>query len=354
MSAYKKSFFMILTLVLIGPAIFSTGSAAGAKAEVHSAEAIPVKVLILPKFEIDRMYGDFPGEAQYYYEHYLDGAESYDIPGGTEGSVLYIRDGVAMYVLGTGKVNAALSTMAVLSDARFDFSDAYILSTGCAGSAKGSTVMGDVFVISAAVDYDLGHHADIREMEDQTAETWFYDEDSAAAAVIRLNPELTDRVWETVKDLPMETTEKTRNFMSAAFDGAEWAIRDPKVLRGTTVTADNYWKGEYDHANALKMIRVYECSEPYVTTEKEDIAVCAAAKRMGLLDRVIILRDSVNMDVFMPGSTPDRLWNPEYDWEANLASDNNLEAADIFSTAMKNNFTAGSAVIDAILAGSLK
>jgi purine nucleoside permease len=152
----------------------------------------------------------------------------------------------------------------------------------------------------------------------------------------------------------METTEKTRNFMSAAFDGAEWAIRDPKVLRGTTVTADNYWKGEFDHANALKMIRVYECSEPYVTTEMEDIAVCAAAKRMGLLDRVIILRDSVNMDVFMPGSTPDRLWNPEYDWEANLASDNNLEAADIFSTAMKNNFTAGSAVIDAILAGSLK
>ncbi len=343
---------MILTMVLMGLAVFSMGSMAGAKAEDVSAEAIPVKVLILPKFEVDQMSGDFPGEAQYYYERYLDGAESYEIPGGTEGSRLYVRDGVALYVLGMGKVNAALSTVAVLSDARFDFSDAYIISTGCAGSAMGSTVMGDVFVISAAVDYDLGHHADIREMEDQTAETWFYDKDFAGAAVVRLNPELTDKVWEVVRDLPMETTEKTRNYMSAAFGGAEWAIRDPKVLRGTTVTADNYWKGAYDHANALKMIQMYECSEPYVTTEMEDIAVCAAARRMGLLDRLIVLRDSVNMDVFMLGNTPERLWGPEYDGETDLASEENLEAADIFSTAMKNNFTAGSAVIDAILAGS--
>jgi len=42
-----------------------------------------------------------------------------------------------------------------LSDERFDFSDAYILSTGCAGSAEGYGIMGDVFVITAAADYDL-------------------------------------------------------------------------------------------------------------------------------------------------------------------------------------------------------
>ena len=137
----------------------------------------------------------------------------------------------------------------------------------------------------------------------------------------------------------------------AAFGGAEWALRDPKVLRGTTVTADNYWKGKYDHANALKMIRTYECPDPYVTTEMEDIAVCAAAKRMGLPDRVIVLRDSVNMDVFMLGNTPEKLWNPAYDGGTDLASEESTEAADIFATAMKNNFTAGSAVIDAILAG---
>lgn len=351
MAVHKKFVSLIMTLVLAGLAVFILGSTAGAKAENVSAEAIPVKVLILPKFEVDNMSGDFPGEAQYYYERYLDGAESYDIPGATEGNRLYVRDGVAMYVVGMGKVTAALNTMAVLSDARFDFSDAYIISTGCAGSSIENTVMGDVFVISTAVDYDLGHHADIREMEDPAAETWFYDADFVDAAVIRLNPELTDKVWEMVKDLPMETTEKTRNFMSTAFDGADWAVRDPKVLRGTTVTADNYWKGAYDRANVLKMIRMYECPEPYVTTEMEDIAVCAAAKRMGMLDRVIVLRCSVNTDVFMLGNTPERLWNPESGQEATLASEENVEAADIFATAMKNNFTVGSTVIDAILNG---
>lgn len=250
-----------------------------------------------------------------------------------------------------GKVNAALSTAAVLSDERFDFSDAYILSTGCAGSAMGSTVMGDMFVISTAVDYDLGHHADIRDMENQTAETWFRDESFDDVAVIRLNPELTDKVWELVKNLPMETTEKTRYFMSATFDGAAWAIRDPKVMRGTTVTGDNYWKGEYDHANALKMIQAYECPDPYVTTEMEEIGVCAAARRMGMLDRLIVLRVSVNMDVFMNGATPERLWEEQYSFSSG-DEEGHPEAADIFETAMKNNFTVGSAVIETILAGN--
>ena len=39
-------------------------------------------------------------------------------------------DGVALCVLGMDKVNAALTTMAVLSAGRFDYSQAYILSTG--------------------------------------------------------------------------------------------------------------------------------------------------------------------------------------------------------------------------------
>ena len=98
------------------------------------------------------------------------------------------------------------------------------------------------------------------------------------------------------------------------------------------------------------MIRVYECTDPYVTTEMEDVAVCEAARRLGMLDRLIVLRVSVNMDVFMNGATPESLWDPEY--ESSLKDANSPEAADIFETAMKNNFTAGSAVIDAILAGN--
>ena len=338
----KIVLFIILAFILI-----TTGSVSTAEEANAQAVSLPVKVLLLPKFEVGEMAGDFPGEAQHYYEQYLMGAEEYDVPNSS--GKLYYKDGVAMSVLGMGKVNAALGTMALLSDTRFDFSEAYIISTGCAGSSAGTTVMGDVFLITSAVDYDLGHHADARDLSDPEGTTWFHDTDFDDAAVVHLNPELMEKAYVLVKDTSVETTEVTRNFMRAAFDGADWAVRDPRVLRGTTVTGDNYWKGQYGHLNALRMAEVYQCSDPYAITEMEEVAVARTVERMGMLDRLIIIRDSVNMDVFMLGTTPESLWG---DAQARiLASEENVEAADIFMTAMQNNFNVGRIIIDTILAG---
>ena len=158
-------------------------------------------------------------------------------------------------------------------------------------------------------------------------------------------------MFNLVKDVQIETTEKTRAFMAATFDNADWAIRDPKVLRGTTVTADNYWKGMHDHANALLMTETYGCPDPYALTEMEDHAMSVVLDRLGMLDRYIIIRDSVNTDVFMNGASPESLWDPNF--VDSLASESSVESADIFATAMKNNFTVGHVVIDAILNGEL-
>ena len=315
----------------------------GISCHASQEEKIPVKVLILPKFEVDRLYGDTPGEAQFYYEEYLKGGESYEIRGGFENNRLYVKDGVALYVTGMGKSNAALSTMAVLSDDRFDFSNAYVISTGCAGSSKDTTVLGDVFVITAAVDYDLGHHADIRDMESDSAVTWFHDSSYDSSSCFMMNPDLMDSVYELVKDIPLQTTENTRKTMLEAFDHEEWAGRDPRVLRGTTVTGDNYWKGEYDHRNALLMTDTYGCPDPYAITEMEDAAVAAAADRMGMLERLIIIRDSVNMDVFILENTPESMWE----------SGTGETDMEFFAQAMENNFRVGRVVIDAILEGKL-
>ncbi len=318
------------------------------------AEPIAIRVLLMPKFEIDGMAGDFPGEAQYYYERYAAGGEEYTVAGGFEGSILYVKDGVALYMPGMGKANAALSTMAVLSDSRFDFSNAYVISTGCGGSARDIGVMGDVCIVSSAVDYDLGHHADARELRDGTVTTWFHDASYDDASYLPLNRELTDRVYTLVRDIPLQTTERTRKYMLASFDNAAWAGRDPKVLRGTTVTGDNYWKGEYDHQNALLMVETYGCPDPFTITEMEDIAIGQALKRMNMLDRYIIVRVSVNMDVFMYGSSPELLWDPEHADVSSLSADDSVEAADIFAVAMENNFKVGSVIVDAILSGELK
>lgn len=341
----KRFFAAILLMIMVCAAV------PGAWAEQPNAAGspLPVKVLILPKFEIGEMAGDFPGEAQYYYEAYLADAEAYDVPHGAPGATLYYKDGVALCASGMGKINAALTTMAILSDARFDYSQAYILSTGCAGSAAETTVMGDVFLITAAVDYDLGHHADGRDLADPEGISWVHDADFDDAAVVILNQELAGKAYALVKDTPVETTDRTRSYMLHAFDGADWAVRDPHVLTGTTVTADNYWKGAHGHANALRMVETYACPDPYVTTEMEDVAVARAVQRMGLLDRLIVIRGSVNMDVFMLGATPESLWgNLE---EMTLADEDSVEAADIFAVSMKNIFAVGRVIVDSILSG---
>ena len=318
-------------------------------ASLALAEPVAIKALILPKFESGEMAGDFPGEAQYYYEGYCDGGESYDIVGCP--NPLYVKDGVALCVTGMGKVNSAMTLQAILMDDRFDFSNAYIISTGCAGSAIEYGVMGDVFVITATVDFDLGHHADPRELADANGTTWYHDASYDSASYKILNQELCDKVYNLVKDVKIETTEKTRAFMAAAFDNAEWATRDPMVLRGTTVTGDNYWKGEHDHMNALLMNETYSCPDPYALTEMEDNALAVVLDRLGMLDRYIIIRDSVNTDAFMNGASPESLWDPNF--VDSLASDESVESADIFATAMENNFKVGKVVIDAIINGEL-
>ena len=107
----------------------------------------------------------------------------------------------------------------------------------------------------------------------------------------------------------------------------------------------------YDHENALLMTETYQCPDPFALTEMEDAALAVVADRMGMLDRFIIIRDSVNTDVFMNGASPESLWDPNF--EDSLASEDSVESADIFATAMENNFKVGSVVVDAILNGTL-
>ncbi len=310
-------------------------------------QKIPVRVLILPKFEVGELAGDFPGEAQYFYEEYLTGGDMYEIEGCSGQNKLYYKNGVALFPVGQGKVSAALNTSAALSDRRFDYSDAYVLSVGCGGSAEGYGIFGDVYVISSVADFDLGHRADPREMSSESETTWFHDESFDETAVIRLDQKLTDRVFELVKDVKLETTDQTVRYLEKEYPGEAWANRKPRVMRGTAVTGDNFWKGRYDHQNALLITETYGCSDPFAITEMEDIAVAHAVKNTGLLDRLIILRVSVNMDTFPTGVTSEMLWGPETD--DHIASEDSMESVDIFETAMKNCFVTGKKLIDTLI-----
>ena len=351
----KRIISTLLAAVLIVSCLLIAGCSKAkpeAEPETVSDAAKEVKVLIIPKFEIGEKTDDIPGEAQYYFTEYLKDGEVFTVEGLKEDQKLYYKDGVAMVIAGYGKVNAAASLCAVLLDDRFDFSNCYILDVGCSGGAYGFSVMGDVNLITAVCDYDLGHRASPEEMENKDSETtWFYDPEYVESGCYKLNPELMDKVYELTKDVTLETT--TEKYMARIFDQAEWATRKPKVVKATSVTSDSYWKGMTGHNDALLVTSIYDCPDPYGSTEMEDAGVAGVATRFGMLDRLIIIRDVVNMDVFMDGATPESLWDLEAAEETFLP-ENSTEVEELFAVSMHNNYKVGKPIIDAILTGGIK
>ena len=358
----KRAFVIVKIAVLLmifpGTALdgFSGSPFTGSTVYADDTESIPVKVLILPKFEIGETKEDFPGEAQMFYEYYCAGCEEIAIPNTTPSAHFYFNEenGVGLLLTGSGKTAAGLSLMSLLSWNAYDFSDTVIVSVGCAGGSTGLCTYGDVVLVTAACDLELGHHTGIEELEDpENGLTWFPDEDSFNKYNCKqLNAELYEKAYQLIKDCPLRTTEKTKQVIEVNFPDEEWANREPQVLRGTAVTADSYWKGTEDHKNAVAAAEYYDCSDSYAVTEMEEIAVMNTAECFDLQDQVISLRVVVNLDTFLKGESPERLWLDDSDY-ASQVSEENSETVDIFEPGMENLFDTGKIVIDAILEGEL-
>ena len=321
----------------------------------ENAETTKVKVLIIPKFEIDDMSGDFPGEAQLFYENYCAGCEEIKIPNSTPTARFFMNteNGVGMLITGSGKMAASLSLMSLLSWDAYDFSDTTIVSVGCCGGSTGLCTFGDVVLVTAACDLELGHHTDSSELTDpDSMYTWFPDDSYLSYSFEELNPELCEKVYQLIKDCPLRTTEICKSVMAENFPGEEWANREPVILKGTAVTSDSFWKGVEDHENSCLVARYYVCPDEYAVTEMEEIAIMNTAECFGLQDRVISLRVVVNLDTFLKGESAEQLWDFGSDYN-NKVTEENSETLDIFEPGMANLFDIGQIVIDSVLAGEL-
>ena len=347
MKRNNRILWVILTTLLCAALLSSCGG---------GSKQTKLKVIIIPKFEIGEMTGDFPGEAQLFYEGYCAGCEEAKIPHMPAGSHFYVNEenSVGLLVTGSGKTPAALSLMAVLSSDLYDYSDAYIVSVGCAGGSAGNSTLGDVILVTAACDYDLGHHVDAHEKERSDSPVMWFPDDSFGDYECRiLNPELCEKAYEMIRDCPLQTTELSETVMAANFPDYEEEEILPAVRKGTALTGDNYWKGIYGHETADFIAEYYGCPDPYMATEMEEIAIANTAACYDLLDRIISLRVIVNMDVFLNGATPESTWGV-YDRFSKKVESENSETLDIFEPAMHNLYDTGAVVIDALLEGSLQ
>lgn len=315
----------------------------------------PLRAIIIPKFEIGEMSGDFPGEAQLFYERYCNGCEEITIPHMPLTGHFYVNEEnhVGLLLTGSGKTAAGLSLMAVLSSELYDYSDAFIVSVGCAGGSETSCAPGDVILVTSVCDYDLGHHVDAYDRKNGNSYgMWFPDDSYADYAFRFLDEDLCDKVYELIRDCPLRTTDETKKVMRENFKARSEEEILPSVKKGTAVTGDNFWKGIYGHLSADYIAKYYGCPDPYSATEMEEIAIANTADCFGLLDRTISMRVIVNMDIFLNGETPESIWG-EYKGFNQKVREKNTETFDIFEPAMHNLFDTASIAIDAVLRGDL-
>jgi len=293
------------------------------------------------------------GEALLFYRAYCEGGWcTYSADGRP---VFFNPDTGVMLCIGVaGKVGSAMTLTALLMDVRFDMTQALIMGIGCAGGSVGVATLGDVCIETAAVDYDLGHKADIRDMADRHAQsTWFHEACTDSTSHKQANRRLTTWAMDVCKDCLLVTTPIARAALARNFESAPWAMRNPQVLLGTAVSGDDFWKGAHAHNNALEICYHYQCDDPYTVSEMEDVALMCVAERFGLLDHFLGVRVVVNMDEFLDAEMPESLWGGDlsYVW---LVQDENPETLDIFEPAMRNLFTVGSRLIDAFEAHTLE
>ena len=110
---------------------------------LSAQEPVKVKVFVASMFEIGENSGDRAGEFQHWYERYWAKSEPI-VTRGALNPVFCNADGVCGAVLGMGKVSSSASMQAILLNPALDFSEAYFILSGVAGTPPSRGTIGDV------------------------------------------------------------------------------------------------------------------------------------------------------------------------------------------------------------------
>jgi len=289
-----------------------------------------IKILVLGMFEVGANKGDFAGEFQYFYEEYLDGAPAYTL--NEMPLTLYVNDnGVAGAIAGMGKAQASATLTTILRDNRFDFSNTYIVISGCAGMAPERGTLGDVVIAEALVDVELGHAW--KESDNPVNSPTMFKRSSGydRPGYIPLNKDLANWAFELTKDVELYDDPVAMDYR--ANYGPQEALEKPTVRMGVSVTGDNYWHGKASSQHADVVTAAYNGGS-YMVTQMEDNAFGVVALNEGKLDRLIVVRDVVNYDQPYNGQTV-------------------LESLDAnsgaFAIGMQNGFAVSKVIIDTLL-----
>jgi purine nucleoside permease len=263
-----------------------------------AAEPVKVKVFAASMFEIGKNTGDRAGEFQHWYERYWKDSDPVAVKGALN-PVYCDADGVCGSVLGMGKVSSSASMQAILLDPNLDFSQAYFIISGVAGTPPARGTIGEVNWGSWLVDYDLGHRWAPEEGE-PGAPTFMPRKGYESVRLFRLNPDLVAWAMRLTADTPLKDSDAARAYRQRYPQDA--ARRAPFVGTGTHMTGDTFFHGPGMSEQAQYIAKLYGADD-YVITEMEAAAITLVIKRLHGDNRVMSLRGAVNYDQGSPGET---------------------------------------------------
>jgi purine nucleoside permease len=198
-----------------------------------------------------------------------------------------------------GKVNSSASMQAILLNPAFDFSKAYYLVTGVAGTPPSRGTIGDVSWGSWLVDYDLGHRW-APEENTPGAPTFMPRKGYEAYRRFQLNPALLGWAMQLSAGTPLLDSDSARAYRLRYPEPR--ARQAPTVGKGTHMTGDTFFHGPGLSKEAQYIAKLYGADD-YVITEMEAAAITLVVQRTHGIERVMSLRGAVNFDQGSPRET---------------------------------------------------
>lgn len=267
-------------------------------ATIASSEPVKVKVFVGSMFEIGENTGDRAGEFQHWFEKYWSDTEPKDVHGAFR-PVHCNDDGVCGSVLGMGKVNSSASMQAILLNPDYDFSEAYYVLSGVAGTPPSRGTIGDVVWGTWLVDYDLGHRWAPEEGE-PGAPVFMPRAGYESYRLFELNQELVDWGVALSGEVEMLDSDAAQKYRERYPDSAAQAA--PSVKTGTHMTGDTFFHGPGLSNEAQYIANLYGADD-YLITEMEAAAIALVIDRQHGTDRIVSLRGAVNFDQGNPNET---------------------------------------------------
>jgi purine nucleoside permease len=271
----RRTVTCVMLAIAIGVSVLSYPRDAMAR------ERLPVRVLVITMF---------PAETSSWLQHESLPIKLHVPDLGTP--IACARNGLCVAIIGEGKSNAVASMWALLDDPNLDFSNAYFLTAGIAGTSPSIGTLGFAAWARWIVDWDLGHHV-------PSVPHGYVPYDDQHTNVFHLNDKLVDKALMLTRGLRLsDSPEAVENRRHYAGQG----VTKPFTTVCDTVSGDDYWAGTEFSNEAQYITDVWtKGAGEYCTSEMEDSGTATALDRHGYLNRYLDLRTASDFDQPFPG-----------------------------------------------------